>query len=118
MKKIVIIGVAAAAIGVLVGTQLPKGVVLKPISITTFKIKTPFRQWVDGFDSKEASKMHKAYGITPLYRGVSIKDPYQVVVIHQSAPGAVDKLLSDNQEIIESTGHILRTTKTNYWSFN
>lgn len=117
MKTTAFVGVTAAAIGVLIGTQLPRDVIAKPVSITTFKIKIPFDQWATGFDSKEANKMHKSNDIKPIFRGVSIDDPRLVVVIHHSKPGAVEKLLSDNKKMIESTGHIMRTTKTSNWTF-
>ena len=115
MKNTAIVGLAATVIGVLVGTHLPQGVVSQPVSITTFKIKVPFDQWATGFDSKDTDKLHKANNIKPIFRGVSIDDPRQVVVIHQSKPGVVEKLLVDNKEMIESSGHILRTTKTSNW---
>ena len=117
MKITVTVGVAAAAIGVFVGAQLPRGVVSNPVSITTFKIQIPFDQWATGFDSKDADKLHQLNDIKPIFRGVSINDPSLVVVIHQSKPGAVEKLLSDNKEMIEATGHIMKTTKTSNWSF-
>ena len=80
-----IAGLAAfAAIGLIVGTQLPSGVVSGPVSITTFKIKVPFEKWSKEFDSQETTKMHKANDIRPLFRGVSTENPQQVVVIHQS----------------------------------
>ena len=117
MKTTVIVGVATAAIGVLVGIQLPRGVISEPVSITTFKIKIPFHKWAAGFDSKEAHKMHKKNDINPIFRGVRLDDPRQVVVIHQSKPGAVEQLLSANKKMIESTGHVLWTTETTNWSF-
>ena len=117
MKTTAIVGLAAAAIGVFVGSQLPRGIVPKPVSITTFKIKIPFNQWSESFDSKESDRMHKANDINPIFRGVSIDNPRQVVVIHQSKPGSVEKLLSENKRMIESTGHIMRTTKTSNWSY-
>ncbi len=117
MKTNVIVAVASSAVGLLVGTQLPRDVVTEPVSITTFKISVPFDQWAEAFDSKETGKMHKINNIKPLFRGVSIDNRDQVVVIHQSQPGVVKKLLSDNAEMIESLGHIMRTTKTSNWSF-
>ncbi len=117
MRTTAIVGVVAVAIGALVGSQLPRGVVVAPVSITTFKIKVPFNQWAAGFDSKEADQMHKANDIKPLFRGVNIDDPTKVVVIHQSKPGSVERILSDNQKMIEAGGHIIRTTKTTNWDF-
>ena len=117
MKTTTIVGVAAAAIGVLVGSQFPRGVVSGPVSITTFKIKVPFDKWAAGFDGKEAESMHEKYSIKPLFRGVSIDDNSKVVVIHQSNPGSVEKILSENKEMIEAGGHIMKTTRISNWSF-
>ena len=117
MKTTAIVGVTATAIGIFIGTQLTQGVISKPVSITTFKIKIPFDQWAKGFDSKEANKMHKFNNVKPIFRGVSIDNPRQVIVIHQSQPGSVEKLLADNKRMIESTGHIMKTTKTSNWLF-
>tara|TARA_Y100001968_G_C19303350_1_gene690278 strand:+ start:757 stop:1134 length:378 start_codon:yes stop_codon:yes gene_type:complete len=117
MKSSALIGFVAGAIGVLIGSNLPKDIVKAPVSITTFNIRIPFDQWVLGFDSKEAEQMHKANNIKPIFRGVSVKDPKKVVVIHQSNSGSVEKFLSDNKKMIESTGHIMRTTRTSDWSF-
>ena len=116
MRNTAIIGIASAAIGLLVGSQFPRGVVSLPVSITTFKIKVPFNQWAAGFDSKEADQMHKANNIKPLFRGVNIDDPTKVVVIHQSKPGLVEKLLTENKRKIEEGGHIIRTTQITNWS--
>lgn len=117
MRDAAIIGVASAAIGILIGSQLPRGIVSTPVSITTFKIKVPFDQWAEGFDSKEANRIHKDNAIKPLYRGVSIGNPTKVVVIHQSRPGSVEKILSENKKMMESGGHIIRTTQTTNWAF-
>ncbi len=117
MKTTAIISIAAAAIGFMAGSQLPRGIVSGPVSITTFKIKVPFDQWSSGFDSKEARKMHKNNKIKPLFRGVNINNSSQVVVIHQSEPGSVEQLLSNNRKMIESSGHIYRSTKTSNWLF-
>ncbi len=121
MKNTLIVGLTSAvfgaALGVIITNQLPKSVISSPISITTFKIKVPFNQWSKGFDSKGAMEMHKANNITPIFRGVSLNDPSKVVVIHQSEPGVVKKLLSDNKKMIEKTGHVMRTTNITNWLF-
>ncbi len=114
MKTAAIV-VIAAAVGVFAGTQLPRGKVFGPVSITTFKIKVPFDQWAASFDSKEAGKMHKANNIKPLYRGHGTEDKNQVVVIHQSEPGVVEKILTKNKKMIEDGGHIMWTTNTSNW---
>ena len=117
MKITVITGVASAAIGIFLGVQIPHGIVSKPVSVTTFSINVPFDQWARGFDSENAKKMHKAYELKPLFRGFKIDDPTKVIVIHQSNPGSVEKVLSENQDMIEAGGHIMRTTRTTNWSF-
>ncbi|KZR83560.1 hypothetical protein PMIT1342_00352 [Prochlorococcus marinus str. MIT 1342] len=55
--------------------------------------------------------MNTAAGVTPLYRGVSTEDPSKVVVIHQAATGMATKLMEDNKELIESSGHIWDSTE-------
>ena len=36
------------------------------------------------FDSSEIDAFHKTMGLTPLYRGKSLIDPKEVIVIHQA----------------------------------
>ncbi len=115
MKKTALVGVAALSIGILIGSQIPRGLQTGPISITTFKLKVPFKEWADNFDSKEASKKHREYKIYPIFRGISTEKPRQVIVIHKSKPGVVKSFLIENQKMIESTGHIIRTTRTSDW---
>ena len=79
-------------------------------TIFTFKISVPFKEWAKGFDSPEADQMHKASGITPLFRGVSKNDPESVVVIHQGAEGAAKKMFAGAREIAEASGHIWEST--------
>ena len=114
MKNTLIVGLTSAALGaalgVIITNQLSKSVISSPVSITTFKIKVPFNQWSKGFDSKGAMEMHKSNNITPIYRGVSINDPSKVVVIHQSEPGVVKKLLSENKKMIEETERMCVST--------
>ena len=117
MRTSAIVGVTAAAIGVLIGSQLPRGVVSAPVSITTFKIKVPFDQWAAGFDSKEADQRHKTNAIKLLFRAINIDGPTKVFVIHQSKPGSVERILTENKKMIEPDGHIIRTNQTSNWSF-
>ena len=79
-------------------------------TILTFSIRVPFSLWVAGFDSAQATEMHKANGVTPLYRGMSTEDPSKVVVIHQAAPGVVRKMFEDNKSAIAATGHVVEST--------
>ena len=53
-------------------------------TIFTFKISNTFEDWVKMFDSPETTEFHKKVGLTPLYRGKSIIDPIEVIVIHQA----------------------------------
>ena len=79
-------------------------------TVFTFKISVPFAEWAKGFDSPEAEAMHKAKGITPLYRGVSKDDPTSVLVIHQGEEGAALKMFEGAREPIEAGGHIWDST--------
>ncbi len=117
MKKTVIFSLLTAIAGLSVGNALPRGIVSDPISITTFEINVPFEKWAESFDSEGTARLHNSNKITPLFRGVSIDNPKQVIVIHQSEPGIVERLLLDNKDIIKETGHIMRTTKTSNWKF-
>ncbi|MFL0730827.1 MAG: DUF3764 family protein [Prochlorococcus sp.] len=84
---------------------------LMETTVCTFKLSVPFAQWVAIFDSEDVSNMHATAGVTPLYRGVSTDDPSKVVVIHQAATGVATKLMEDNKELIESSGHIWTSTE-------
>ena len=117
IKKTAVVGLTASAIGILIGINLPKRIIQKPISITTFKINVPFDQWARGFDSKGSNKMHKENNIKPLFRGVNNNDSTQVIVIHQSEPVTVETVLSENKKMIEASGHIMRTTDISNWLF-
>ena len=86
-------------------------------TVFTFKISNTFEEWVKIFDSKEIDEFHKKVGIKPLYRGKSIIDPQDVIVIHQAEEGVVKHVFSDPQTIknVEASGHIYNTTKTESW---
>ena len=86
-------------------------------TIFTFKISNSFEEWVKIFDSPEVCDFHKEVGIKPLYRGKSISDPNEVLVIHQAEEGVVKHVFSDPEtiKIIEKSGHIYSTTKTTIW---
>tara|TARA_Y100001968_G_scaffold81408_1_gene72506 strand:- start:118 stop:474 length:357 start_codon:yes stop_codon:yes gene_type:complete len=118
MKILTIFSLTSFAVGVCIGSQLPRALISSPVSITTFKINSSFSDWANRFDSKEAGKAHKKYGINPLFRGVNREDLTHIVVIHKSNPGSFAKLLSDNESIINSTSHILNTTVTTDWLFD
>ena len=118
MKTTVIVGLAAALSGIAIGTQLPKGESISSgaTSVITFRINVPFDQWAAGFDSKEAEEVNKSAGIRPLYRGVSTNDPSKVIVVHQAEPGIVKTMLDSNSDLVEASGHIMRSTRISNWN--
>ena len=86
-------------------------------TVFTFKLSNTFEEWVKMFDSPEIDVFHKTVGLTPLYRGKSLIDPKEVIVIHQSEEGVAKHVFSDPETIknIESGGHIYSTTKITSW---
>ena len=60
------------------------------------------------FDSPERDAFHKTAGLTLLYRGKSLINPKEVIVIHQAEEGVAKYVFSDTETIknIESRGHI------------
>jgi len=56
-------------------------------TVFTFKLSNSFEEWVKMFDSPEIDTFHKTVGLTPLYRGKSLIDPKEVIVIHQAEEG-------------------------------
>ena len=86
-------------------------------TVFTFKISNTFEEWVKMFDSPETTEFHKKVGLTPLYRGKSLIDPIEVIVIHQAEKGVAKHVFSDPETIknIESSGHIYSTTTVTSW---
>ena len=86
-------------------------------TIFTFKISNTFEDWVKMFDSHETTEFHKKVGLTPLYRGKSIIDPIEVIVIDQAEEGVAKHVFSDPETInnIEASGHVYSTTKITSW---
>ena len=86
-------------------------------TIFTFKISNTFKEWVKIFDSQEIDLFHKSVGLLPLYRGKSLTDPREVIVIHQAEEGVAKHVFSDPETIknIEAGGHIYNTTKITSW---
>ena len=68
-------------------------------TVFTFKISNTFEEWVKMFDSPETTEFHKKVGLTPLYRGKSIIDPIEVIVIHQAEEGVAKHVFSDQETI-------------------
>ena len=86
-------------------------------SVFTFRISNKFEEWVKLFDSPEIDEFHKKVGLTPLYRGKSLIDSKEVIVIHQAQEGVAKHVFSDPEIIkkIEAGGHIYSTTKITSW---
>jgi len=89
-------------------------------TVFIFKISNTFEEWVKIFDSEETDQFHKSFGISPFYRGKSLTDPQQVIVIHQAEEGVAKHIFSDPETIkkIEAGGHIYSTTKITSWLSN
>ena len=79
-------------------------------TIWTFSLSVPFAEWAAIYDSEDVSKMHKAVGLTSLFRGVSKSDPSKICAIQQAPVGVAQKIFDDNKEMIRSSGHIIEST--------
>ena len=86
-------------------------------TVFTFKISNSFEEWVRIFDSPEIDEFHKSVGLSPLFRGKSLTDPQEVIVIHQADEGLAKHVFSDPETIknIEAGGHIYSTTNITSW---
>ncbi len=120
MKNFIAIGIFAVSIGFASGFQVANSSNMneKRISIVTFRVKSSFDSWLEGFESKPAQQLHKQNAIKPLYRGFNPSNPRQVIVIHQAEPGIVEDFLDKNADIIKGSGHLIRTTKISNWTSN
>ena len=65
-------------------------------TVFTFKLSNTFEEWVKMFDSPEIDAFHKTVGLTPIYRGKSLIDPKEVIVIHQAEEGVAKHVFSDH----------------------
>ena len=68
-------------------------------TVFTFKLSNTFEEWVKMFDSPEIDAFHKTVGLTPLYRGKSLIDPKEVIVIHQAEEGVAKHVFLDSETI-------------------
>jgi hypothetical protein len=50
-----------------------------------------------------------------LFRGVSLTDPTQVVVIVQAPEGVMEKFLRDNRKYVESNGAVMDSLNASVW---
>ena len=69
-------------------------------TVFTFKLSNTFEEWVKMFDSLEIDEFHKTVGLTPLYRGKSLIDPKEVIVIYQAEEGVAKHVFSDLETIM------------------
>ena len=69
------------------------------------------------FESKEIDEFHKSCETTSLYRGKSLTDSQEAIVIHHAEEGVAKHIFSDPERImnIEDGGHIYSTTKIASW---
>ena len=86
-------------------------------TVFTFQLSNTFEEWVEIFDSPQIDAFHKTVGLAPLYRGKSLIDPKEVIVIHQAEEGVAKRVFSDPETIknIEAGGHIYSTTEITSW---
>ena len=86
-------------------------------TVFIFKLSNTFEEWVKMFDSPEIEAFHIKVGLTPIYRGKSLTNPKQVIVIHQAEEGVAKHVFSDPETIknIEAGGHIYSTTQITSW---
>ena len=89
-------------------------------TVFTFKPSNTFEEQVKIFDIPEIDEFHKSEGLSSLYRGKSLTDPQEVIVIHQAEEGVAKHVFSDPETIknIEAGGHIYSTTKITCWLSN
>ena len=83
--------------------------------VVTLSISNTWDEWVQIFDSKETSELHDRYAMQVLFRGVSPKDPKQVLVIIQAPEGATEQFLLDNRDYIETNGAVMDSVNTSIW---
>jgi len=86
-------------------------------TVFTFKLSNTFEEWVKMFDSPEIEAFHIKVGLTPIYRGKSLTNAKEVIVIHQAQKGVTKQVFSDPETIknIEAGGHIYSTTQITSW---
>ena len=68
-------------------------------TVYTFKLSNTFKEWVKIFDGPAIDAFHKTVGLTPIYRGKSLIDPKEAIVIHQGEEGIAKHVFSDPETI-------------------
>ena len=88
---------------------------IKLTTVFTFKIKSTFDQWLEFFDSKDSCERLSEFDIKPLFRGQSIEDPQQVIVIHQGPEGNMQKFFEKHGSWIATHGVKISTIEVSDW---
>ncbi len=83
--------------------------------VVTLSISNSWDEWVKAFDSQETSALHDRYNMQVLFRGVSPKDPKQVVVVVKAPEGARANFLRENREHVESNGAVMVSIQATAW---
>ena len=86
-------------------------------SVFTFKVESTFEEWAAIFDSDEATRRHREFGIQPLYRGCSDDDPQKIIVIHQHPEGNIEQFIEVNGDWMASHRVDLSTMEKSSWTW-
>ena len=65
------------------------------ITVFTFKISFPYKEWAAVYDSEENIQMMRELGMIILYKGVKKDDSTSVIVIEQCEEGKAIALFKD-----------------------
>ena len=71
-------------------------------TVISFKIESPFEEWVKIFHSKEADLRHSEFDIKPVLKGFIKDDPKKVICTHQVPEGNIQNFVQLNSEWIKS----------------
>ena len=77
-------------------------------NVITFEITVPFNDWAKAYDASISTQ--KEAGLESLFRGVSKDDSTKCVVLIRAEPGALDKFMEANSEMVAASGHVLDST--------
>ena len=77
-------------------------------SVITFEITVSFDDWAKAYDA--SIPFQKEAGLESLFRGVSKDDSTKCVVLVRAEPGALDRFMEANSEMVAASGHVLEST--------
>ena len=77
-------------------------------SVITFEITVSFDDWAKAYDA--SIPFQKEAGLESLFRGVSKDDSTKCAVLVRAEPGALDKFMEANSEMVAASGHVLDST--------